>query len=99
MSLTRIVRMTFRPDAVAAFRAVFEESKHRIRTFDGCLHLELWQDEADPHILITYSKWKSAAALEAYRESEVFRSTWTRTKVLFAAKPQAFSVQVIEVVG
>ena len=34
-------------------------------------------------------------ALNAYRHSELFRSTWAKTKVLFAEKPIAFSTNAI----
>lgn len=96
MSLTRVVRMTFRPEEVDTFRRVFEESKHRIRASEGCLHLELWQDAIQSNVWMTFSQWTSEEALERYRQSELFRSTWARTKILFAEKPLAFSVHSVE---
>ena len=89
--LIRIVRMTFRPDALAAFMAIFDASAPKIRAFPGCLHLELWQDDDDPHILTTHSHWTDSAALDRYRQSDVFKQTWAKTKPLFAAPPLAFS--------
>lgn len=89
--IIRIVRMTFHPANVTAFKAIFEQSKQQIRHFEGCLHLELWQDSQQPHIIMTYSHWASEAHLAAYRQSELFQQTWAATKVLFAEKPLAFS--------
>ncbi len=40
--LIRLVRMTFRPDALEAFLALFDASAPQIRAFPGCRHLELW---------------------------------------------------------
>lgn len=95
--LKRIVRMTFRPEAVETFRReVFDSSKHLIRAFPGCQHMELLQETGQPHILFTLSIWESAAALEAYRQSELFRNTWERTKAGFADKPQAWSLEVVD---
>jgi quinol monooxygenase YgiN len=94
--LIRIVRMTFQPEKLDEFRAIFEESKEKIRARPGCLHLELWQDLHQPQVLVTHSHWESEEALNSYRDSELFRSTWSRTKVLFAAPPLAFSVQSVE---
>lgn len=95
--IKRIVRLTFRPEAVEAFRTeVFEPSKERIRAFPGCRHMELLQQSGQPNVLFTLSIWESAAALEAYRESELFRSTWARTKVGFAEKPEAWTVEVLD---
>ena len=34
-------------------------------------------------------------AMNQYRDSELFKTTWAKTKVLFAAKPLAFSTHVI----
>lgn len=90
--IVRIVQMTFRTEAIADFKELFEERKERIRHFDGCRHLELWQDSGNPAIFFTYSHWESEAHLNHYRFSEFFKDTWGRTKALFADKPQAWSV-------
>lgn len=97
--LIRIVRMTFAPEHREAFLEVFHESKAKIRAVTGCLHLELWQDYDDPNVLLTHSHWQDAAALEAYRHSELFKTTWAKTKPLFAAKPIAFSSRLREQVS
>jgi quinol monooxygenase YgiN len=52
-----------------------------------------------PHIYYTYSKWEDEEALENYRRSVLFTTTWAKTKVLFAAKPEAVSLQSISTVG
>lgn len=90
--LTRIVRMTFRPEEIPAFLAIFEASAPQIRAFPGCSYLCLTQDADQPHILATHSRWERAEDLENYRRSELFQSTWAKTKVLFADKPVAFSL-------
>ena len=89
--LIRIVRMTFQPDKLAKFETIFSASRDKIRAFPGCLHLELWHDPDNPTVRITHSHWESADALEAYRNSALFRTTWAATKPLFAGKPVAFS--------
>ena len=89
--LIRIVRLSFKIEEVSTFLSIFEESKEFIRAFEGCNRLELLQDASDPSIFMTYSWWDNEAALEVYRHSELFKSTWARTKVLFSNKPIAFS--------
>ncbi|MBL7795100.1 MAG: antibiotic biosynthesis monooxygenase, partial [Saprospiraceae bacterium] len=42
------------------------------------------------------SIWDDEAALERYRESELFQATWERTKALFAEKAEAWSVTVLD---
>ena len=90
--IVRIVRMEFREGEVAAFLSLFEERKGLIRNFRGCSHLELWQDANSPNSFFTYSHWDSEEALDHYRFSELFKDTWARTRDLFAAKAQAWSV-------
>ena len=96
MSLIRVVRMTFRSEEVPAFLKNFEAHKVLIRNFPGCSHLELWQDENQKNIFVTYSHWESEAALNQYRDSQLFKSVWGVTKTLFSEKPQAWSTKKIQ---
>ncbi len=88
----RIVKMSFEPGKEKDFLEVFEASKEKIRAFEGCEHLQLWQDRKESNIFFTYSHWRSEDDLEKYRHSELFRSTWAKTKILFNDKPEAWSV-------
>ena len=85
--------MSFQPEKVADFLMIFEASKAKIRAMPGCQHLELLRDLDQPHIFVTHSHWDNADALNAYRHSDLFIETWAKTKVLFAEKPLAFSVE------
>lgn len=93
--LTRIVKMQFQPDKIDLFLEIFSENKHLIRNFEGNTFLELYQDKDNPSIFFTYSIWQNADALENYRQSELFNIVWGKTKILFANKPQAWSVNTI----
>lgn len=90
--IVRIVQMTFDPEKINAFQELFEARKQTIRSFDGCTHLELWQDAHNSNVFFTYSIWVSEENLNHYRFSDFFKDTWARTKALFIAKPQAWSV-------
>lgn len=91
--IIRVVKMTFRPEEVDAFRLLFDERKSLIRGFEGCTHLELWQEAARPEVFFTYSWWQSEAHLDAYRASSFFDDTWALTRVKFAARPEAWTVK------
>ena len=93
--LVRIVRMTFRPDRLDAFRSLFEQSAPKIRSAPGCRFLSLLEDARYPNILATYSLWETPEDLERYRASELFRSTWAQTKPHFAAPPVANSFRAV----
>ena len=90
--IVRIVKLTFYEENIPAFLAVFEESKKRIRSSDGCSLVELYRDTTNTSIFFTYSYWNEAADLENYRNSEFFKSVWAKTNVLFSEKPEAWSV-------
>lgn len=94
--LTRFVKLEFQADLIDQFLANFEENKERIRGFEGCLHLELLRERPNGNVFFTYSKWKSEDHLNAYRHSELFEQVWAKTKVLFAGKPEAWSVDSIQ---
>lgn len=94
--IVRIVRMTFEPSLTRQFLEVFAASQERIRSFEGCLYLELLQDVNFPNIYCTYSIWESEEKLNRYRFSELFKTTWAKTKPLFAEKAEAFSLKKAE---
>jgi len=73
--------------------AAFEARKELIGNFEGCGGVDLLRDIHQPHIFFTYSKWQNEAALEKYRQSELFQSTWQQVKKLFNGKPEAWSVE------
>jgi heme-degrading monooxygenase HmoA len=95
--ILRIVKMTFQLNEVEAFKNLFEERKSLIRNFDGCTHLELWQDKTNTQVFFTYSLWQSEDALLQYRTSTFFEETWLLTKQKFAAKPEAWSVNQLHI--
>lgn len=94
-SFKRIVKMTFRPEEIDNFLEVFANCSNDIRAFPGCLHLELWRGKRKENVLFTFSKWENETALDNYRHSELFRTTWAKTKPLFAEKAAAWSVDTL----
>ncbi|MEK0421867.1 MAG: antibiotic biosynthesis monooxygenase [Bacteroidetes bacterium] len=91
----RIVKMTFKPETIEDFKSVFGESAEYIRSFPGNMGLQLLQSCEDKNVFFTYSIWQNDEALQAYRNSPLFDSTWAKTKVLFGGKPEAWSTDMI----
>jgi len=91
--IVRIVKMEFRQEYISKFIELFESKKEMIRNFPGCNHLELLQGNgAQDMIFYTYSYWDSEKELNNYRYSELFATTWESTKVLFAKKAEAITL-------
>ncbi len=94
--IKRIVKMSFELEKVEKFKSIYELNWHKIKGFEGCLHVELLQDRSSPSIFFTYSNWESENHLNNYRDSIVFKTVWASTKVLFNQKPEAWTLNVLE---
>ncbi|HJW29111.1 MAG TPA: antibiotic biosynthesis monooxygenase family protein [Saprospiraceae bacterium] len=95
--IKRIVIMEILPGQEALFLDIFEEVKQQIRAQPGCLSLEVLDGRHHDHVtLCTISSWANEEALEAYRSSSLFNSTWSRVKPLFAHKARAWTLHPIE---
>ena len=95
--IRRLVKMHFRLSEVENFKILFQSKAKDIRAMPGCAHLELWQDVSNPEVFFTYSLWEELESLENYRGSSLFKEVWAKTKLLFAEKPEAWSVNKLEV--
>ncbi len=93
--MTRIVKMHFKADYSNEFAVFAKSIKSKIEAVPGCLSLEMMRDKSNPNIFFTYSKWESEAHLNAYRKSELFGQVWPKTKLWFAEKPEAWSVDCL----
>ncbi len=94
--IKRIVKMSFELEKVEKFKSIYELNWHKIKGFEGCLHVELLQDHSSPSIFFTYSNWESENHLNNYRESILFKTVWASTKVLFNQKTEAWTLNVLE---
>ena len=92
---TRIVKMEFEKENIAAFLANFETVKEKIRSFPGCTFLELYNDKNDETIFFTYSRGNDETDLENYRTSNLFKEVWGVTKPMFRNKAEAWSVNTL----
>lgn len=93
--MIRIVKMTFRPEALEEFKTLFRSVQPQIAAFEGCEKVDLWQEINEPTVMMTCSHWISPEALENYRQSQLFKTTWEKTKALFAGKPEAWSMETV----
>ncbi len=85
--------MSFAEENVEMFLKNFNNNKEKIRAVDGCEFLQLLRDKDNTNQFFTYSFWNKQEDLENYRQSDLFKSVWAKTKVLFNAKPEAWSVE------
>ena len=52
----------------------------------------MYRDKTDSNIFFTYSYWENEQDLENYRNSDLFKDIWAKTKPMFNDKPVAWSV-------
>lgn len=91
--LIRIVKMEFETESIPSFLQNFGEVEMQIRTFPGCLFLELLQDKENQNIFFTHSHWEDETSLQKYRNSELFKTVWVKTRARFRCKAQAWSLK------
>ncbi|UMB55089.1 antibiotic biosynthesis monooxygenase [Lutibacter sp. A64] len=91
----RIVKMGFEASKVEIFLQNFNNNKEKIRNSNGCRLLELYRDKKEPTLFFTYSYWETEQDLENYKNSELFKNVWAKTKILFNKKPEAWSVDTV----
>jgi quinol monooxygenase YgiN len=90
--ITRIVKMTFKPENISEFKKIFYESQKLIAAFEGCIHLELMIDISNKCIFFTISHWENEESLNNYRDSYLFKNTWSKVKPLFSERALAWSL-------
>ena len=93
--LVRIVKMSFHSEHTEKFLHIFEQKKRLIRNSPGCHFLELYREKQDPNIFFTYSYWSSENDLIRYKNSKLFKETWSKTKILLNKRPEAWSVDKV----
>jgi hypothetical protein len=91
--INRIVRMSFDPERAADFLELFQKTQPMIAGFEGCKGVKLLKDLHSGHVFFTYSLWESEDALEHYRRSPLFETTWAQTKQWFNDRPMAWSLE------
>lgn len=90
--ITRVVKMTFKPESVQGFKEIFYASQKLIREFEGCNRVDLMRDLNNECVFFTLSYWDSEEDLNSYRQSYLFKNTWSKVKPLFSEKAEAWSL-------
>ena len=74
---------------------IHQQSPQSIADYLAQLLKDRKQLAALPNVFFTLSFWENEEALNAYRDSELFKTTWAKTKILFSDKPQAWTTEVV----
>lgn len=91
--MTRLVKLTLKPEHLNDFIAHFDTVKEKINAFPGCKGMRLIQDKNNIGVIFTYSEWETDDDLENYRKSELFASIWPTVKSWFDKKAEAWSTE------
>lgn len=90
--ITRIVKITLKPESIEGFKEIFYASHKLIRAFEGCNRVDLMNDINNECVYFTISSWNSEEDLNSYRNSYLFKNTWSKVKPLFSEKAEAWSL-------
>jgi len=92
--LVRIVQLHIQEAHINLFLNLYAAHQQTISTNEGCVSVQLLQQEGHLNQVATLSQWKSEEYLNKYRNSEFFKTLWKQVKPLFASPAKAFSYQV-----
>lgn len=92
--MRRIVRMKFRKEEVETFLTLFEKVKFKIVGRTDCHSLELVKG-MDGQTFFTISTWENESALNDYRNSPMFKETWSVVKSILEEKAEAWSTETL----
>lgn len=93
--LIRIVKLHFKQEHIETFKEILANTADKIRQFEGCAYMVGYQQNDNPQVFFTYSHWDNEEALNSYRDSDFFKSVWSKTKTLFHEKPKAWSLHQV----
>tara|TARA_B100000809_G_C14633582_1_gene349513 strand:- start:111 stop:398 length:288 start_codon:yes stop_codon:yes gene_type:complete len=91
MSITRIVKMTFKAEHINDFNVYYNSIKQKVADQPGCNGVKLLKEIGDTGVFFTYSNWDSVDDLNNYRNTEAFGEIWPTVKDWFAVKAEAWS--------
>lgn len=92
MAITRIVKMTFKPETSDDFETYFLTIKDKVSGQPGCRGVKLLKQIGETGVFFTYSQWDSEGDLNNYRNTETFGQIWPTVKAWFAQKAEAWTV-------
>jgi heme-degrading monooxygenase HmoA len=90
--IKRIVKLSFKESVHDLFPGIFENAKPVILKEFGCNKVRLWKDKGETGVYFTISEWDSEDELNKYRKSDFFKNTWSKTKIMFEQKAEAWTV-------
>lgn len=87
MSITVVLELKFKPEAVGAARDLMSKTLEVTRAFDGNLGTDVLVDSDDEAHWLVYELWESVEADEAYRSFRAGEGRVVELPPLLAAPP------------
>ena len=96
--ITRLVKLSLQPSKAAEFETIFKQNQQLIENFEGCQKTDLFKVSGSQAEFFTISYWDNEEHLDKYRNSELFKSVWSKVKPLFADKAAAWTLNEVTAV-
>lgn len=88
MTITAMLELTLKPEAVAGAPAVLTETLRATRSFAGNQGVEVLHDVAEPTHVIVVERWESLEHDDAYRSWRATSEGASQLATLLAAPPR-----------
>jgi quinol monooxygenase YgiN len=83
-----LARITFKPEAVEAAKALLVRLARESRKEAGCVSYAVYQQADQPHVFRTVEEWRDAAAAEAHMQTPHIAAAIATGGPIFAEPPE-----------
>ncbi|WP_432520034.1 putative quinol monooxygenase [Kineococcus sp. SYSU DK006] len=88
MSITSVLELTLKPEAVADAPAIITQTLQATRAFEGCLGVDVLVDTDDETRVVLLERWESLEHDDAYRAWRATPEGASQLGTLVAAPPK-----------
>ncbi len=88
MTLTALLDLTLKPEAVSTALPIIHETLAATRAFDGCLGVDVLADTADPAHIVIIERWDSVDSDAAYRSWRATPDGASALRTILAGPPR-----------
>jgi len=97
MSVTVLLEMQVKPDAVGEMKSILKKMLPDSRAFDGCQSIDIYGNTEDSGNLVFYERWESRKHHESYMAWRREAGTMDQTAAMLVGTPSLRYFERIDV--
>ena len=89
MSINAVVILKAKEDKRGSFEEIMKNSKPKLLASDGCLSVQMFQDNEDPNTFVLIEEWESQEKHKAYFGELIKSGDWDKMSSHLASEPDS----------